>query len=446
MNPKLALRGVIAAALDRCVSGSRSEREKRELVADMEMWSQDRVRAWQWSRIRDLLQYAQTHVPYYKRLFAGLGIRAADVRSWADFSQLPILTKEEIQSNRDRLTAPGIDAIENQTGGSTGQPLRFYQDREYLEWATISRSWGFDLCGFRNGDSQVVLWGSDLDSRWHRKLKGRIWDFAHNVQFVNVFNISAEELKQVARTLIEEQPDYIWAYASTLELLADQFIRDDLRLHPKAVQSTAGTLYPSLRSKLEKVFGEVIYDRYGCREVGNIAHECSAHQGLHVFSPHNYVEILEDDGLEGGRVIVTNLHNRVFPFIRYDIGDYASWADGGCECGRTFPLLQRVLGRSVEIITSPSGKLIDGEFFTHLFYRVDGVRQFQVVQESRERLVVKIVKTADFDTAASNLLRSKIKEYGDPGFKVKFDYVDYIPPLDSGKRAFVLSKVPVELS
>lgn len=446
MNPKLALRGVIASVLDRYVCSSRSEREKRELVADMETWSQDRMRAWQWSRIKDLLEHAQTHVPYYKHLFSDLGIRAADVRSWTDFSQLPVLTKEDIQGNRDRLTVAGMNGIENHTGGSTGQPLRFYQDQEYLEWATINRSWGFDLCGFRNGDSQVVLWGSDYDSRWHRTLKGRLWDFAHNVRFVNVFDISADELKRLAQTLSEEQPDYIWAYASTLDLLADQLVRDNLQLHPKGVQSTAGTLYPSLRDKLEGIFGKVVYDRYGCREVGNIAHECSAHQGLHVFSPHNYVEILENDGLAGGRVIVTNLHNRVFPFIRYDIGDYAAWADGVCECGRPFPLLERVLGRSVEIIASPSGKLIDGEFFTHLFYRLDGVRQFQVVQESREMLVVKIVRTADFETAASSLLKSKIKEHGDPDFKVIFDYVDHIPPLDSGKRAFVLSKVPVELN
>jgi phenylacetate-CoA ligase len=420
-------------------------KEKKALAQEMQWWPQERIRDWQWMKIKDLLKHAQRNVPYYQRLFADLGIQADDIRSWGDFARLPILTKDNIQSNLDRLLARGARAVENQTGGSTGQPLHFFQDAEYKEWAEVSLSWGYKLCGFKGKGRQLFLWGSDYDSKWHESLKGRLWDFAHNIRFVNAFNITGRQLKEIAKELSRRQPDYIWGYASTLDLLADQVIKDGLQLCPRGVQSTAGTLYPSLRDKLERVFGKVVYDRYGCREVANIAHECSEHQGLHVFGAHNYVELIGDDDSGFGKIIVTNLHNKAFPFIRYDVGDLAIWANGQCGCGRSFPLLERVVGRTVEIITSPSGKLIDGEFFTHLFYKVKGVRQFQVVQEDRNLLVIKIVRAEDFEASALSFLESKIKEHGDPEFEMRFDFVDHIPSLSSGKRAFVLSKVPIEL-
>ena len=212
------------------------------------------------------------------------------------------------------------------------------------------------------------MWGSDSDSKWRESFKDRLWDHVRNIRFINMFDITDRRLKQIARELSHWQPDCIWGYASSLGLLADQIMKDGLRLCPKGVQSTAGTLYPSLRKKLEQVFGEVVYDRYGCREVSMIAHECTEHQGLHVCGFHNYVEILGSKDFRLGKVVVTNLHNKAFPFIRYDIGDIATWANEKCGCGRSFPLLERVIGRTVEIVSSPSGKLIDGEFFTHLFY------------------------------------------------------------------------------
>jgi len=145
--------------------GSRGLREKNALAQEMQWWSQERTRDWQWAKVKELLEHAQRAVPYYQRLFADLGIQAGDIRSWDDFAHLPILTKEDIQSNLGRLLARGAQAVENQTGGSTGQPLHFYQDAECLEWAMVSLSQGFNLCGFKGGDKQAVLWGSDYESR-----------------------------------------------------------------------------------------------------------------------------------------------------------------------------------------------------------------------------------------------------------------------------------------
>jgi len=410
------------------------------MIQEMQWWDIERIRAWQWDRIQSLLRFAFEHVPFYRRLFQSLGATPDDFRCWEDFERLPILSKEEIQEHWQALRAHSVLAVENHTGGSTGQPLHFYQDMNYKEWAALSRRWGAALCGFRGGEKQLFLWGSDYDSKAHESWRGRLRDWIRNVRWINAFDLSALQLKQIAFEVAQWQPDFIWGYASTLELLADQLRREGLEIHPKSVQSTAGTLYPSLRRKLEEVFGPVVFDRYGSREVSIIAHECDAHQGLHVFCPHNYVEILEE-AKGWGQVIVTNLHNRAFPFIRYDIGDLAVWADHPCSCGRGFPLIRRIIGRTVEVVRSPGGKLLDGEFFTHLFYRVKGVRQFQVVQETPKQLVIKIIPGEGYRSDVLAFLTTKILKYGDPAFEIRFELVDRIPPLRSGKRAFVISKV-----
>ena len=358
------------------------------------------------------------------------------------FEEANLLTyRMDIQSNPGRLLARGAQAVENQTGGSTGQPLRFYQDAEYLEWKTVSLSWGFSLCGFKGGEKQAVLWGSDYDTKWHEKLKGHLWDCTHNIRFINAFDITDRQLKQVAQELSRWQPDYIWGYASTLDLLADQVVRDRLQLCPKGVQSTAGTLYPSLRDKLERVFGKVVYDRYGCREVGIIAHECSEHEGLHVFSFHNYFELIGGDDFEFGRIVVTNLHNKAFPFIRYDIGDLALWANRECGCGRSFPLVGRVIGRTVEIITSPSGKLIDGEFFTHLFYGRDDILQFQVHQKSLNRVEVRYVPAGRRAQASMTEIRQKIHDRLGEEVHVAIVACESMHVGPSGKHRFTISDV-----
>jgi phenylacetate-CoA ligase len=427
--------------------GPRGRRDKKALAQEMQWWPQERVLEWQWAKVKELLEHAQNAVPYYQNLFAELGIAASDIRSWDDFARLPILTKEDIQRNSSRLLAKGVQAVAYRTGGSTGQPLRFYQDTEYLEWAGVSLSWGFNLCGFRGGEKQVFLWGSDYDARTHDTLKGRVMDRVKNVRFIDAFRITDQQLKNVAKELSRRPPDYIWGYVSTLELLAEQVLKDGLELRPKGVQTTAGTLYPSIREKLEQAFGGVIYDRYGCREVSIIAHECSEHQGLHEASFHNYTEVVGGDDWGPGDIVVTNLHNKAFPFIRYDIKDLGIPAGEGCRCGRSFPLLKRIVGRTVEVITSPSGRLLDGEFFAQFFDKTEGVKRFQVVQESPRLLVIRVVEAEDFEIdALLPSLEREIKQYGDPEFEIRFEVIDQIPDLSSGKRAYVLSKVPVRLA
>lgn len=111
--------------------------------------------------------------------------------------------------------------------------------------------------------------------------------------------------------------------------------------------------------------------------------------------PHQYIEILNNqnkrvENQKKGNIIITNLINYIMPLIRYEIGDRASLDYSQCKFGRGFIRLDNIFGRVVDIFKNKEGELIDGEFFTHLFYFRENLKQFQVVQEQLDKISINI--------------------------------------------------------
>jgi phenylacetate-CoA ligase len=127
------------------------------------------------------------------------------------------------------------------------------------------------------------------------------------------------------------------------------------------------------------------------------------------------------------------------PLIRYRNEDLAELGTEACSCGRSLPTLAKVLGRSADIIRSPAGRLIHGEFFTHLFYDAPGVTRFQVRQASLDHLVISVVGNEQFDDRARSHLAEKIARHGDPAFRIEWRDVGAIEPGPAGKHRFTLS-------
>jgi len=435
----------------RLKSGDTAYRQCVRELETLQWLPPQKVRELQWRKLKALLAHAYDHVPYYRQIFDEQEIKPADIRTPDDYLRIPVLTKESIQENLPRLVARNTqrdELVENHTGGSTGQPLTFYQDLNYRRYASASRAWGFHMCGFQAGDKQAFLWGSDYDSGEHRGWKNRLRDWFKNVLWINVFDMTENSLVEAAELLSRWKPDFIWGYTSSVEMLAKvvrKYGIDGIR--PQAVQLTAEVVTQVQREFIEETLHCRVFNRYGCREVSLIAHECSAHSGLHILADNNYVEFLKNGqpvlAGEEGLIVLTNLNNYGMPLLRYQLGDTGIPSDIICECGRGYPLMEMAKGRLVDIIVSPSGKLFHGEFFTHLFYKVKGVRQFQVIQTTKRDLQIKIVKGDGFSQETLHFLRQAIHDYGDPGFVVHFEICDQIPLSASGKYRFTMSRISV---
>ncbi|GAF90229.1 unnamed protein product, partial [marine sediment metagenome] len=244
------------------------------------------------------------------------------------------------------------------------------------------------------------------------------------------------------------KPQYIQGYASSLYLFAQFLIKNGLSVpEPEAIRASAETLYDHQRKLIGKALGTNIYNFYGSREIPNIAAECQAHQGLHIFSPIRYVEVLKSDGEmaedgEIGKIVITDLVNYSMPFIRYEIGDVGIKTKEQCRCGCCFPLLKSVKGRETDFIQTIEGKYIHGEFFTHLFYGVENVLNFQVRQKDMKSLYIDIVKGGGVSHLFLKKIKAKIREKMGKHTEIKINFVDVISLPNSGKHRFTISDIP----
>ncbi len=144
---------------------------------------------------------------------------------------------------------------------------------------------------------------------------------------------------------------------------------------------------------------------------------------------------------EVGELVVTDLDNYGFPFIRYKIGDLASFSSTVCPCGRNLQGLKSIEGRSFDIIHGVNGNRLGGTFWTLLMRRTKGVENFQVIQTKMDKLEIKIVKSVDYSPHAIEDMVNAVHDKLGDALDIDLTYVSYIPSTKNGKRKFVVSEL-----
>src|SRR5690348_303379 len=380
----------LAALLDQRSKGAFS-REYR-LITGSQWFSPSRVQELQFERLRALLRHAESSVPFYTRSFAEHGIRAESISSPADFTRIPPLTKALAVAHSAELLStvgrPGL-LTKKATGGSTGERMVFYRDADAMSrnFAHVLRN--YTWTGLHLGETHAFLWGAHFDLRAQQRLSNRIINYCLRQQWLDAFRMNERTMADYVEDLRRWRPRLLSAYVTAAATLSDFAIERGLApIGVPAIATTAESLFPAHRKRLETGFGATVFDRFGCREIGNTAQECEDHSGLHVNAEHVYLEIVDDRdqpvaaGREGD-VLYTSLGNWRFPLIRYRVGDRAVAASAdACRCGRGLPKIAGVRGRETDMLVTPNGTRVHGEYFSHLLYGLASVLEFRVLQES----------------------------------------------------------------
>lgn len=389
-----------------------------------------------------LIKHAGSRVPYYRDILKDLEIRTLD-----DITSIPFLTKKIIQANTDRLKAedyPPGRFIPNTTGGSTGEKLEFFNDTDAPLASLIIR--GNTWTGWKLGDKQALLWGAHGDistSKFSYRLLKRF--LIHRNLMLSSYNMTEDDMLEYQRAINKYKPRLITGYSSALFLLARFIEAKGLEIHsPEGVICSAETLYDEQRQIIESAFHCRVFNRYGCREVGNIAQECEEHDGMHIYADHVIVEIVDESGNpcrpgETGEIVVTDLDNHVFPFIRYRIKDIGMMSDRVCPCGRGFPMLEKVDGRVWDVIVGTDGRRVIGTLW--LVENIKGIEQYQIVQPEHGNLTLKLVVPGGFDESSRTELIRRVKEKCGEDMAVDINILEDIPLTESGKRRLVISSV-----
>lgn len=407
-------------------------------------------------RLAAILSHAAATVPYYRKMLDGHEI--VDSTAVTSLSRFPIMTKSIIRTERSRLvsSAPGGRPRENTSGGSTGEPVRLLQDRAMGEESRSGELLFARWAGHTPGEPHVLIWGvPDESFAGHPSLRERIFRLVHNETYLNCYRISDELLDTWVSRLNSIRPTLIEAYVDALRELAKRIIDTGVAVDsPRGIITSAGVLTPETRDLIGKAFRCPILNRYGSREVGNVACSCSQGNELHVHEAWSFLEIVDEEGNpcgvgQEGDILVTLFANRTMPLIRYRIEDRGYWADGECACGRTTERLAQLSGRMNDYLIGAKGSRINGTALTTLLYSVPGIRQFQYRQSSLENINLSIVPMNDsgrqelLDTLNDPLQRLRNLLHG---IDVKVEIVTEILPSKSGKFRYVINELATEHS
>ncbi len=419
-------------------------------LARTERLGRAEVLEYQWFKLTRLLEHACSTVPYYSEALQSAGITPADIRSPDDMRRLPVLTKDIIRADLERLVSTAVPRErirKDSTGGSTGEPTWYYVDdnSSQARQAIVLRGNGW--CGARMGDRSATLWGAAFDLTPHKKLKGRLKSAIMNTLFLCSYNLNSETMAEYARALQKFRPKLLTSYPTPLVTFAE-FLRNnpEYSVRPGAIIASSETMFDEQREIIEQTYGCRVFNRYGSREFGNIAHECNAHGGLHVNVERFFVEYLKEDGTparpgETGEMLITDLDNFGMPFIRYRIDDLAVPSDRECSCGRGLPMIEKVEGRVFDVIVTRSGSRFPGTFWTLLSRAVPGISKFQIWQAEPSGIVFRIVPNAEFKEEYLEKLAEIIAEQTGGDLQVEFDVVDSIPLTRAGKHRFIISEI-----
>ena len=408
------------------------------------------------ARMRRLLQHASSRVPYYGEILADVGVVTSSGEVDLDqFSKIPLLDKATLHDRFEELKSTDLNERRwylSSSSGSTGEPAHFIQDKFHADWARAIAIHFDAWTGYVVGEPKYLLWpemhGPGVQQS---RARSRLGMTLRNETTMDTRRMTPQGMHAFLDGVHRHRPTLIQAFPENLYEIARMALREGIRPgSPRSIVTGAGNLFPSMRPTIELAFRAPIFNRYGSREVSGVAAECEAHSGLHVCLSIQHVEILRSDGSpampgELGEVVVTSLVNYAMPLIRYRLGDLAAWAGEECSCGRSWPLLSEIAGRTRDLFVRKDGSYV--RILERVFHEQSWIRKFQVVQEEHDLVRAFIVPYADVSDPLTKHAKGKqqveqsIIDVMGPDCTVEILLVDHIKDSPSGKFRHHISKV-----
>jgi phenylacetate-CoA ligase len=410
----------------------------------------DDLQALQLTGLGKLLAHAKNSCPYYRDEWESLGLDPRSVQSISDFQQWPVIDRDTIRNNRGQMRAASTEMrlMKKATGGSSGVPLEFDLNDDSNDRRTAAWHRGYGWAGAMPGTRQWHLWGGAVGHPSRvKRAKDAFYHRLYRRTMANSFGLSEARVPWYLEQLNQCRPHSIVAYTNPLYFFATALEERGLvPFSPASIIVGAEKLHDFQRRTIERVFRAPVFETYGSREFMLIGGECEEHAGLHLTMENLLVEILDDEGQptphgDEGNVVITDLTNYGMPIIRYANGDRAIAGNETCRCGRGLPLLKKVVGRRLDLLQTPDGRQVPGEFFPHLMKEYPGIRRFQIVQEDLHSIQVRLVVSGQWNYSSRCSLEQQIR--GVVGDSVVLDIliVDDIPLTAAGKLQVVVRRV-----
>lgn len=434
--------------LSQLYAGDSSYSGYKELIASQGKTKAE-IQKIQLSRLKNILKHAYDSVPMYREIFKARGITPDDIKNMDDIALLPPISRHDFRARYpDQCTSasvPRSEWIHNGTSGSSGTPMEFVMDKSLTGRKISNYFRSLSWAGISPGDKYLKLWGPGGAGDFKKDMLTR-----YVLRRIELSCLQTDEMKQAYYDIIRRyKPKAIEAYVSGLVKLCLLMREDGVDdIHVPVATTSAETLYDSDRKVIEETLGCRVFNRYGSREFGIIAHECRAHEGLHINAESFHVEVVDPHtgepcaAGERGEILVTCFCNFAMPFIRYRVQDMGVLSDQDCPCRMGLPKLASIEGRVTDFLDTSKKKMISYyniEYFIR-FYS-DYIKDYQIVQNSPDSFVLRLVPTNKYSEDVAKDMVSKLSGYLEVA-DFTIEKVDRIEPGPSGKRRGVVGLKP----
>lgn len=387
---------------------------------------------------KEIINYHLENNSFYKSF-------AKHVSTTDDWEKIPVMYKKDLQHPLETLFSNGYtrnNVYIDKTSGASGHPFIFSKDKftHALTWSVIMDRFSWFNLNF-SSTKQARFYGIPLDKKGYyiEKLK----DFISNRFRFDVFNLTDEAFKIWVDHFRKKKFVYLNGYTSPIVQFAKYLDRKNIILKDicptlKSCVVTSEMLYETDKELIEKQFGVPVINEYGASELDLIAFQNNKNEWV-VNSETLFVEILDknDNVLpygKSGRLVITSLYNKSQPFIRYDIGDIGTLSKKSTP---KKPILEKLLGRTNDIVILPSGKKAAGLTFyyvTKSIIEIDGsVKEFVIEQLKLDTFKIYYVSNEDISEEKVKLIKQEMENYLENGLTIIFQRQLQLKRSKSGK-------------
>lgn len=383
-------------------------------------------------KLQAQLKYAYERSPLYKRKWDAAKIKPEDIKSLADFEQIPFITKEEIRQDQKEYPPFGSNLCVSKselariqgTSGTTGKPTVFgisKGDMERIAEAHARTMWGF---GMRQDD--IVFIGSFFSLYWGswgalvgvERLGAVAFPFGAGVP--GQTDRAIEWIKEVKPTIFYGTPSYsLYIAEKAMEKGLDPAKDFGFRILFFSGEPGAGV--PSTKKKIEETFGGICIDSGSTAEMtpwmSNC--ECEYRQGMHLWQDIVYAELVDpvtkkrvSYGKEGVTVY-THLERTSQPMIRFFAGDISLWVNDPCPCGRTYPRLPKgIYGRADDMFIV-RGENVYPSAIEDVIRGIPGFGdEYRIIitrEKTMDELIIQVERAKGVDSGEVPQLRKKLE-------------------------------------
>lgn len=406
-------------------------------IENFNLLSQDRITAWQFHAVRQLVGIAYQHTELYRNKYDAVGIHPRDIRNWQDFTQLPTLTKEELIEYGPRVVDhrrdPG-DLFVSKSSGSSGELVSIYLDSQaMIAQASQAIRMIKEMCPtYGPLDRELLIYTSEYP---YKSIGG-----LYRAAYAHPLLPTGKLIERIADT----RPAIIAVYPSILRDIVRFYDAGEPMRHLKTVITNSEQSLQEERDLFARRLNCAVHDEFSSEELSSIAYQCR-HQRYHVTQDSSYIEVLSpttDNILPAGQIgeiVGTCLINTAMPIIRYRQGDLASLQKHSCPCGRTGPVLEALAGRKndsfwrMDGTEVQSGRILDWTYELILTHKL-GVLEFEVTQKTMQHVDVHLVVEPTYNESTANRIIewSFRRTFGDD-FQVTVSVVPTIARTKSGK-------------